>query len=96
MRSPSPEPSAKHVPGTCVPGHPLPDLETIVSKSLAAIIAAHEAYCVAQITQEPAPAALTPKGDATRTVYALRRQMAALEPAERRDVLLLVCELLAD
>lgn len=42
---------------------------------------------VAAHYQQRAPmTALTPKGEATHLVYQLRRQMAALEPAERAEI----------
>ncbi len=53
--------------------------------TLAAIISAYEAHRAAQTVQEPALAALTPKGEATCTVYRLRTQLAALEPTERAE-----------
>ena len=62
-----------------------------MSKTLVQIIAAHEAH---RATQAAPMTALTPLGAATRSVYQLRRQMAALEPAERAEVLgLVVAEL---
>lgn len=50
-------------------------------------VAAH----YAQFPQITSPmTALTPLGAATRSVYALRRQLAALEPAERAEIVGLI------
>lgn len=58
--------------------------------TLAECIARYEARQAAERPQ----IALTPRGAAVRAVYSLRAQMAALEPAERAEIIsLIVAEL---
>ncbi len=55
--------------------------------TLAECIARHEAATASPIRRPAAVGALTDKGVATVTAIRLRRQLAALDPAERREII---------